>query len=118
MFDAKEWYRGEDGVAVGRVEAVRDLDTDGGMRDGVQSSQRRRVMEHHLGDERAIERTLLVEDGTAERVDQRRQGGAAGFRDVVSHVVGVDHSETQAPEAISDRRLSGADTPGDDNSFH
>ena len=73
MFWSKERNRAEDRVALGGVESSQYLHTDRTVGDRVQSTQRRGVMEDDVGDEGAIERTAGLQDGTAERVDQRRQ---------------------------------------------
>src|ERR1700689_1345906 len=75
-------------------------------------------MKDYCGDAPPVERAVAVEDGTAERVDQRGQCGTTRRGDVVGHVVGVHDAESQVAKALRDRGLSRADAPSDDNSFH
>ena len=95
MFRSKERNGGKHRVALGRVESSNDLHADRSMGDRIQSTKGRSVVKDDLGDEGAVERSIRIEDGTAERVDQRRERRACRRRHVVGDVIGVYDRETQ-----------------------
>ena len=72
-------------------------------------AQRRRVSEDDAAERRPVERTVVVEHGVAEPVDDGREAGAAGLDDLAGQ---ASASTTTAPSAESwcaTRRLAGPD---------
>ena len=88
---------------------MRDLDPDRRVGDRVEPTQRRGIVKHHLGDEGAVERTVIVRTALPNASTNAESVGLPGFGHVVGHVVGVDHGEAEVTKSIADSGLSRAD---------
>jgi len=100
MLGPEERQGHEDGPRPNLVELADDLGADVAVGYAVQSTQRRGVVEHHVSQERPIDRPVRVQYRVAEGVSQRPPRRRARLDDLARYDVGVDHGPAQARQPV------------------